>query len=398
MAKVEPLSAVDTARAHRDAIPLSVYVHLPWCVKKCPYCDFNSHRAPDALPETAYVDALLADWAMTRGNDPRPIDTVFFGGGTPSLFSAASIGRILTALDSGPGLTSDCEITLEANPGTTERSRFADLRAVGVNRLSLGIQSLNDACLKALGRIHGSAEALAAIDDAQAAGFSRLNCDLMFGLPGQDMDAALTDIDTIIARDPGHISYYQLTLEPNTPFYKRPPPLPADDTVADIFDAASSRLVAAGYGQYEVSAWSRPDAACRHNDNYWRFGDYLGIGAGAHGKTTRADGLIERSARLRWPTGYMSAAGQPASVTERRTLSADDARFECLLGALRRRTGLTRDDYEQRTGLDWAELLAHLTQPIADGLVQADGHRLAASDRGWYYLDTILAELVPEPV
>lgn len=393
---VEAPTPVDAPRAARDAVPLSVYVHLPWCVKKCPYCDFNSHRAPDTLPETAYVDALLADWALTRGDDPRPIDTVFFGGGTPSLFSADAIGRILAALDSGPGLAADCEITLEANPGTTERSRFADLRAVGVNRLSLGIQSLDEDCLKALGRIHGAAEALAAIDDAQAAGFNRLNCDLMFGLPGQDMARALADVDAILARAPGHISYYQLTLEPNTPFYKRPPPLPADDTVADIFEAASARLVAAGYGQYEVSAWTQAGMACRHNDNYWRFGDYLGIGAGAHGKRTRADGLIERSARMRWPTGYMTAAGKPVSITERRLLSADDARFECLLGALRRREGLRRGDYEQRTGLDWADLIAHLQRPIADGLVDIDEDSLAASPRGWYFLDSILAELLPE--
>lgn len=387
----------DMAYATRTAIPLSVYVHLPWCVKKCPYCDFNSHRTPDVLPETAYIDALLADWALTRGDDPRPIETVFFGGGTPSLFSAASIGRILAALNTGPGLAGDCEITLEANPGTTERSRFADLRAAGVNRLSLGIQSLDEACLKSLGRIHGAAEALDAIDDAQMAGFTRLNCDLMFGLPGQDMAKAMADVDAIIARDPGHISYYQLTLEPNTPFYKRPPPLPDDDSVADIFEAASARLTGAGYGQYEVSAWARPGAFCRHNDNYWRFGDYLGIGAGAHGKRTRADGLIERSARLRWPTGYMTAAGKPAAITEQRTLSAEDARFECLLGALRRRGGLTRADYEQRTGLNWSDLAAHLHQPITDGLVDVEDDRLAASARGWFLLDSILAELLPEP-
>lgn len=380
----------------REAIPLSIYVHLPWCVKKCPYCDFNSHRAPARLPEAAYVDALLADWALARRDEPRRIQTVFFGGGTPSLFSAAAIGRVLAALAAGPGLAADCEITLEANPGTTERHRFADLRAAGVNRLSLGIQSLDDNCLRALGRIHGAAEALSAIDDARAAGFTALNCDLMFGLPGQTFDRAMRDIDTMIARDPGHLSYYQLTLEPGTPFHKYPPTRPDDDAIADIFEAARSRLVAAGYRQYEVSAWAREGAACRHNDNYWRFGDYIGIGAGAHGKRTRADGTIERTARLRWPAGYMQAAGQAAAIAETRIVAADDARFECLLGALRRRTGLTRDDYASRTGLDWTTLLQHLQPSIDAGLLQADSERLRASERGWYFLDSILADLLPE--
>ncbi|MES1926371.1 radical SAM family heme chaperone HemW [Salinisphaera sp. T31B1] len=389
-------AAESHALAQRRHIPLSVYVHLPWCVRKCPYCDFNSHRLPDTLPEQAYVDALLADWQLARQDDPRPIDTVFFGGGTPSLFTAESIERILAALDRGPGLADACEITLEANPGATEHSRFADLRAAGVNRLSLGIQSLDNACLAALGRIHDADEALAAIDSAGAAGFERLNCDLMFGLPGQTLARAMHDLETVLACDPGHLSYYQLTLEPNTPFYKRPPPLPGDDVVADIFDAATERLAAAGYDQYEVSAWTRPGHGCRHNDNYWRFGDYLGIGAGAHGKCTAEDGRIVRTARQRWPTGYMQAAGRPVSITETRVLTEADARFECLLGALRRRQGLSRDDYEYRTGLSWAELLDNLGGARSNGLIDADDARLAASDRGWYYLDSILAELVPD--
>lgn len=383
------------AVAKRHGIPLSVYVHLPWCVRKCPYCDFNSHRAPAELPETGYIDALLSDWALAAADENRPIDTVFFGGGTPSLFSAAAIGRILTALDTRLGLTSDCEITLEANPGTTERARFADLRAVGVNRLSLGIQSLDNDCLRALGRIHGASEALAAIDDARAGGFTAINCDLMFGLPGQTQARAMADIDGIIEREPGHISYYQLTLEPNTPFYRQPPALPDDDTVVEIFEQAGERLRGAGYEQYEVSAWAQPGRACRHNENYWRFGDYLGIGAGAHGKRTRADGRIERSARQRWPTGYMSVAGRPASIAESRLLDEDDACFEFLLNGLRRRAGVTRDDYEQRTGLDWQALGATLAEPITKGLVAFDDQTLRATDRGWRFLDTILAEVLP---
>ncbi|MES1929733.1 HemN family oxidoreductase [Salinisphaera dokdonensis CL-ES53] len=383
------------ATARRDAVPLSVYVHLPWCVRKCPYCDFNSHRAPTDLPEDAYIEALLADWALATVDENRPIETVFFGGGTPSLFSAAAIGRVLDALDSRLGLARDCEITLEANPGTTEHDRFADLRAAGVNRLSLGIQSLDEDCLTALGRIHGAGEALTAIDDARAGGFEAMNCDLMFGLPGQDMDRAMSDIDQIIARDPGHISYYQLTLEPNTPFYRQPPALPEEDTVVEIFEQASERLRAAGYAQYEVSAWAKPDAACRHNDNYWRFGDYLGIGAGAHGKRTRADGAIERTARQRWPTGYMTVAGKPASIAETRLLDADDARFEYLLNGLRRRAGVSRSEYEQRTGLAWAALGEALAEPIDQGLVEFDAQGLRATDHGWRFLDTILAALLP---
>ena len=383
------------AIAQRSAIPLSVYVHLPWCVRKCPYCDFNSHRAPAQLPETAYIDALLADWQLASADEVRPIESVFFGGGTPSLFSAAAIGRLLDALDTRLGLSRDCEINLEANPGTTEHARFADLRAAGVNRLSLGIQSLDDDCLNALGRIHGSGEALAAIDDARAGGFEAINCDLMFGLPGQTLAKAMRDVDTIIDRDPGHISYYQLTLEPNTPFYRQPPDLPTEDRVVEIFEQASARLTDGGYAQYEVSAWAKPRRACRHNENYWRFGDYLGIGAGAHGKRTRGDGHIERSARQRWPTGYMSVAGKPAAITETRVLDADDARFECLLNGLRRRAGITRKDYEQRTGLDWGELGATLARPMEQGLVTFDSQTLRATEQGWRFLDTILAEVLP---
>lgn len=380
------------ARGERAAIPLSVYVHLPWCVRKCPYCDFNSHRAPASLPETAYVDALLADWRLASADETRPIETVFFGGGTPSLFAPASIERILGALDDRVGLASDCEITLEANPGTTERPTFEGLRAAGVNRLSLGIQSLDDECLAALGRIHGRDNALSAIDDARAAGFDQLNCDLMFGLPGQDMAGAMTDLDTLLACDPGHISYYQLTLEPNTPFYRHPPQRADDDTLADMFDAAAERLGRAGYTQYEVSAWAGSHR-CIHNENYWRFGDYLGIGAGAHGKQTGADGRIRREARQSWPTGYMSVAGQPGAITEQRTLSQADARFECLLNGLRRREGITRRDYEQRTGDAWSTLAEKLAPSINSGLVSWGEQRLAATDRGWRFLDSILSDL-----
>ncbi|MDA3921337.1 MAG: radical SAM family heme chaperone HemW [Salinisphaera sp.] len=385
---------IDAAPAHgeRDATPLSVYVHLPWCVKKCPYCDFNSHRAPAKLPETAYVDALLADWQLASQDEIRPIETVFFGGGTPSLFSPNSIARILDALDQRLGLVGHCEITLEANPGTTERPHFDALRSAGVNRLSLGIQSLDDDCLNALGRIHGRREALGAIADAQAAGFAELNCDLMFGLPGQDLAGAMTDLEALLACDPGHISYYQLTLEPGTPFHLRPPRRADDDQIADMFEAASERLNSAGYSQYEVSAWART-ARSRHNENYWRFGDYLGIGAGAHGKRTFADGTIVREVRQRWPTGYMHSAGSAASIVEHRQLSRADARFECLLNGLRRRQGIDRTEYVERTGDCWKTLLACLQPSVEASLVDTSPCHVRASERGWYFLDSILAEL-----
>ncbi|RJS94478.1 radical SAM family heme chaperone HemW [Salinisphaera sp. Q1T1-3] len=371
---------------------MAVYVHLPWCVAKCPYCDFNSHRAPRVLPERAYVDALLADWRFTATAEDRPITSVFIGGGTPSLFSAAAIGEILAALDAGPGLAADCEITLEANPGTTEYGRFVDLAAVGINRVSLGIQSFDTACLSRLGRIHGRAEALTAIDAVRSAGIDQLNCDLMFGLPGQDLAGGLADIDTLLAIDPGHISYYQLTLEPGTPFARHPPDRPDEDTIIDLYEAAAERLDAAGYTQYEVSAWGR-NHVCRHNRHYWRFGDYLAIGAGAHAKCTGLDGRIARTARQRWPAGYMHSAGTPQAVVETRFLSTDDARFEALLNGLRLREGLSRTDYESRTGLLWADLQAHLAPAIEDGLVVCDEIGVRASPRGWYLLDSILSDL-----
>lgn len=375
------------------AVPLSAYVHLPWCISKCPYCDFNSHRVPGQLPETAYIEALLADWQRAASQEYRPLESVFIGGGTPSLFSATAIGRILDALARHPGLTSDCEITLEANPGTREYTNFTDLKAAGINRVSLGIQSLDSDCLTALGRIHGPAEGLAAIDDVQRAGIQRLNCDLMFGLPGQSIAAAMADLDRLLARKPGHVSYYQLTLEPGTPFYRRPPERLDDDALADLFEAGAQRLQDAGYHQYEVSAWAG-DHHCRHNDNYWRFGDYLAIGAGAHGKQTLADGRIQRTARQHWPTGYMRNAGSAAAIVQSRLLTADEACFEVLLNGLRRRCGIGRSDFEQRTGLSWATLLQTLAQPIHQGLLCASEQRLQASAQGWYFLDTILAELL----
>lgn len=390
-------AAAASTDVRRDDIPLALYVHLPWCVKKCPYCDFNSHRAGAELPEQAYTDALLADLAMAIPTDEtRPIESIFFGGGTPSLFSAHAIGRIIDAAAARLPLAKDCEITLEANPGASEHDQFRAYRDAGVNRISLGVQSLNDDVLKRLGRVHDASAALAAIDAVQAAGFERMNCDLMFGLPGQTPALAAADVAAIIERAPGHISYYQLTLEPGTPFHHRPPTRPDDDTIADIFEHGAAALTAAGYRQYEVSAWAWPQAACRHNRIYWTFGDYLAIGAGAHAKLTATNGTITRSARQRWPRAYMHGAGSPAVITDSPQLSAEDRCFEFLLNGLRLKNGVTRRQYETRTGLRWPTLQQHLAPAIRDGLVHMDATTLRATAHGWYYLDTILSQVLPD--
>ncbi|HHI76505.1 MAG TPA: radical SAM family heme chaperone HemW, partial [Gammaproteobacteria bacterium] len=288
-------------------IPLGLYIHIPWCVRKCPYCDFNSHRAPQALPEADYVDALLRDLAVQAERVAgRTLETVFIGGGTPSLFSGRAIGELLAGAARLLPLAPDAEITLEANPGTAEAGRFADYRAAGVNRLSIGVQSLDDASLRALGRIHDQTQALAAVDMARRAGFDNLNLDLMYGLPRQTPEAALADLEALIGLGPEHLSWYQLTLEPNTLFHHDPPPLPDDDALGEMMDAGLARLSAAGFVQYEISAHARPGRQARHNLNYWRFGDYLGIGAGAHAKLTGADGTVRRYARPRHPRDYLA--------------------------------------------------------------------------------------------
>ncbi len=264
--------------------PLAAYVHIPWCVKKCPYCDFNSHTSATGLPETEYVDALIADLDQELASGAgQTLTSIFFGGGTPSLFSAASLGRILQAMQNRLSFAADIEITLEANPGTFEQVKFAGYRAAGINRLSIGIQSFDATHLKALGRIHDDAEALRAVDMARRAGFDNLNLDLMHGLPGQTLEQAMADIDQALELSPEHLSWYQLTLEPNTVFYSKPPVLPEDDILWDIQEAGQARLAGAGYQQYEISAYARNGQRARHNLNYWQYGDFLGIGAGAHG-------------------------------------------------------------------------------------------------------------------
>ncbi|OGI40879.1 MAG: YggW family oxidoreductase, partial [Candidatus Muproteobacteria bacterium RBG_16_62_13] len=351
-------------------IPLSLYVHLPWCVRKCPYCDFNSHVARGELPEDRYIDVLLRDlaWEVPRIGD-RPIDTMFLGGGTPSLFSPESIARLIDGIRERTNLGADAEITLEANPGTVDQARFRGYRDAGVNRLSIGIQSFNDSHLKALGRIHGRDEALAAAGAARAAGFDNsadgnearaarqgwrgggFNLDLMFGLPGQGIDDAVADIDAALSFAPVHLSTYQLTLEPNTLFHAQPPALPDDDTIALMQEAVAERLTGAGFVHYEVSAWAKPGHECRHNLNYWQFGDYLGIGAGAHGKLTN-ETLVTRRWKIKHPDRYLATAGTAAAVGGEDRPAGCELAFEFLLNTLRLTEGFTETLFRERTGLD----------------------------------------------
>ena len=291
---------------------LSLYVHLPWCVKKCPYCDFNSHGLKGTLPEAAYVDALLRDLDQDLPRVAgRRIETVFFGGGTPSLFSAAAIARFLDGALRRLPFAADAEVTLEANPGTVERGRFAEYRAAGVTRLSIGVQSFDPAALKVLGRIHSSTEAVTAAEEAHAAGLANFNLDLMYALPGQSLEGALDDVARAATLKPAHISHYQLTLEPNTLFHAHPPTLPDEDTAWAMQEACQGALAERGYKQYEVSAYAQAGRECRHNLNYWRFGDYLGLGAGAHGKLTDASGRVTRIWKVKHPETYLRGAGGP---------------------------------------------------------------------------------------
>jgi len=372
-------------------IPLALYVHVPWCVRKCPYCDFNSHALRGTLDEAAYLGALVADLerdAPLAGG--RSIASVFIGGGTPSLVSGSFVGRLLDAVDRQLALAAGAEITLEANPGTAEAGRFRDYRTAGVNRLSLGLQSLDDRHLAALGRIHGRAEALAAVDLARAAGFGNLNLDLMHALPGQTVAEALTDLDEVLALGPEHVSWYQLTIEPNTAFAAAPPAVPDEDRVAEIQDEGLSRLTAAGFEHYEVSAHARPGFRCRHNLNYWEFGDYLGIGAGAHGKLTLADGRVQRRWKVRQPTDYLAAAGSDAGIAGAAVLGPEDLPIEFALNALRLASGVPMALYPARTGLPTATLAAGRDRGLALGLLDPDPDRFAPTVLGSRFLNRLI--------
>ena len=370
--------------------PLALYVHLPWCVRKCPYCDFNSHETPAELPEASYVAALSADLeALLPSVWGRRIVSVFIGGGTPSLFSPEAIDRLLSDVRARIALVPDAEVTLEANPGTAEAARFAGYRAAGVNRLSLGVQSFDDATLGALGRIHSAAQARAAIDLAQKH-FDNVNLDLMYGLPGQTLAMARADIAEAIRRGTAHVSAYQLTIEPNTAFHRRPPILPEHDLCADMQLAAEEALRAAGFEHYETSAFARPGRRCRHNLNYWEFGDYLGLGAGAHGKVSFPD-RVTRHERAKHPRDYL---GAPARAPVR-VLAADELPFEFLLNALRLIEGFASSLYTERTGLPLATAEKALGEAEARGLLERDAQRIRPSARGRLFLNELLELFLP---
>lgn len=374
--------------------PLAAYIHIPWCIRKCPYCDFNSHAAGPQLPEDEYVEALLADLDGEREQvQGRRLSSIFFGGGTPSLFSAASLGRILEGIERRVGFADGIEITLEANPGTFEQAKFRDYRHLGINRLSIGVQSFQADKLKALGRIHDGGEAIRAADMARAAGFDNFNLDLMHGLPGQSLIDALDDLRTAIAQQPTHLSWYQLTVEPNTEFWSRPPQLPEDDTLWDIQEAGQALLAEHGYRQYETSAYAMAGRQARHNLNYWTFGDFIGIGAGAHGKLTQPDGGILRNWKTRLPKDYLDPA--KAFRAGEKTLAADELPFEFLMNVLRLTEGVPAALFSERTGLPLQALAEGRREAQARGLLQPDPERLVATPRGQLFLNDLLQLFLP---
>jgi putative oxygen-independent coproporphyrinogen III oxidase len=379
-------------------IPLALYVHLPWCVRKCPYCDFNSHAVPAAgMPEQSYLDALLRDLEHAATDvQGRQIVSVFFGGGTPSLFSARAIARLLSHARAVLPFAAATEVTLEANPGTIERGRFTDYAAAGVTRVSLGAQSFDERKLAVLGRIHSAGDIDRAVADLNAAGLGNFNLDLMYALPGQTPDEALRDVACAVALAPTHISHYQLTLEPGTPFARHPPAdLPDEDTSFEMQLACQAYLADKGYEQYEVSAYARTGRRCEHNLVYWRFGDYLGIGAGAHGKVTQLDGTIVRTVRARHPAAYLGAPSAAARVSEVRTLLDADLPFEYCLNTLRLVEGFTDAAFEQATGLSASVLERPMAQGLARGLVQRQGQGWVASPLGRQFLNQLQALFLP---
>ena len=369
--------------------PLSLYVHIPWCIRKCPYCDFNSHESRDAIPEQRYVDALIADLEQSL---PlvwgRRVHSVFFGGGTPSLFSPAAIDRFLSSARALLPIEADAEITLEANPGTFEAGKFAAFRALGINRLSIGIQSFDADRLRAIGRVHDDREAHRAVDIARAS-FDNFNLDLMYALPGQTLGQALADVEQAIAAGAPHVSAYHLTIEPNTLFHRHPPPLPDDDTAADMQIAIESRLGVAGFGHYETSAFARPGRNCRHNGNYWLFGDYLGIGAGAHGKVSLRDRII-RQMKQRHPRDFMDKALAGDAVQTTQDVSAADLPFEFMMNALRLTDGFALSAFVERTGLPVTVIASRLDAAERQGLIARDHLRVWPTERGRRFLNDLL--------
>jgi len=383
------------------APPLSLYIHMPWCVKKCPYCDFNSHGLRSEPPPYAdYINHLLADLDADRIDfgaalANRPVISIFFGGGTPSLFSPELIDRLLDGVRERLPLADAAEITLETNPGTVEHGRFDGYLAAGVNRISFGVQSFDDDKLKRLGRIHSANEAEAAVKSAQDAGYANINLDLMYALPQQTLDGALADVDRAVALQPTHVSHYQLTLEPNTAFAANPPPLPDDDHAWAMQEACEERLATAGYGQYEISAYAQPDRRCAHNLNYWRFGDYLGIGAGAHGKLSdAARGQVRRRWKTRHPRAYMEAAAGTARIGGDSVVSAAELPFEYMLNALRLVEGVPLADFSERTGLSPERIAAALDTARRRDWLHDDPQQLRTTALGQRFLNDVIASFL----
>ncbi|KRW83845.1 radical SAM family heme chaperone HemW [Marinobacter sp. P4B1] len=371
--------------------PLSLYIHVPWCVRKCPYCDFNSHAIRGDIPEAAYLQAILEDLepdlAYLRS---RPIESVFIGGGTPSLMTGDFYQQLFTALRQRMDFSDNAEITLEANPGTLEAGRFESFREAGINRLSIGVQSFNPEHLKTLGRIHNAQAAHEAIEAARAAGFDNFNIDLMHGLPVQTPEQAIGDLREALSHNPAHLSWYQLTIEPNTEFFSRPPPLPDDDRLWAIYQQGSEFLHAAGFTDYEVSAWSRPGRESRHNLNYWLFGDYLALGAGAHGKVSLEDGRIIRYWKTRQPDAYLNRIGSRTSGTE--AIEPEDRALEFMMNALRLKQGADEQLFSERTGLPLSTVAVQLGSLRKQGLLTP--HRIQATEQGQRYLNSLLEQFL----
>ena len=371
--------------------PLSLYIHIPWCVRKCPYCDFNSHatQGGEDIPEASYIQALLGDLSKELALvSDRTLHSIFIGGGTPSLMSAAGIGKILDFVKANITCESDMEVTLEANPGTFEQAKFAGFLERGVNRLSIGVQSFDDECLQTLGRIHSASQAKLAIRKAQSLGFSRINLDLMHGLPGQSLQKGLTDLQQALEFGTDHLSWYQLTIEPNTEFYSRPPNLPDEDVLVDIQDQGQVIIEAAGLSQYEISAYSKPGSQARHNLNYWHFGDYIGVGAGAHCKVSAwRDGamVIERRVKLRQPKAYMDAI---TPLSSNHCVTPEELKLEFFMNVLRLQKGVSTASYFANTGQPLTQVETAVASARKAGLMMPD--RLQASPLGWRFLNDLL--------
>ena len=379
-------------------IPLSLYVHIPWCVKKCPYCDFNSHEIQNTLPEDQYIDALILDLkSHAKDVQDRELKSIFIGGGTPSVFTAKSIQHLLSTINDLLRLTKHTEITIEANPGTTDQENFTGFREAGVNRISIGVQSFANAQLKNLGRIHDAQTAIDSVHAAQQAGFDNINVDLMYALPQQDLTTALSDVEQAIALNPTHISYYQLTIEPNTSFYRQPPQLPDSQLSWQIQQAGMELLAKQGYQQYEVSAYAKNGYQCIHNTNYWQFGDYLGIGAGAHQKLSLNPPInITRCEKPKHPQQYMRYINEEKLQTQTNTLTEQDIIFEFMLNALRLKHGFTKQQFESHTGLLMGKISSPLQTHIDEGLIVNENGSIHCSNHGYKYLDDVLQSWLPQ--